>query len=322
MKKESKKKGRRTFMIQSALAGSALFIPGQVLGESFLNHAASTDKKLKIYLFSKHLQFLNYRDMSEAAKEMGFDGLDITIRPKGHVLPNKVKDDLPRATEAMQSFGLKPHMFSSNVIDAENSMQKQVLETASNLGYRLYRPAWVRYSQDDVVLEKVNQVKKQFEKLALLNKELNVTATYHNHSGLFFGGAVWDLHAALKDIPVEWFGAQYDIMHAAIEGGKNWEIGLSLIKPHINSLVVKDFIWAKSNGRWDRVNVPMGTGMIDFKKYFGLLKKYNINVPISIHVEHDLGGAEHGGKPTVEPKQVFKRIKNDLDFLKNTWAAV
>ena len=46
---------------------------------------------LKIHIFSKHLQFLIYKDMAEAAAEMGFDGIDLTVRPNGHVLPERVR---------------------------------------------------------------------------------------------------------------------------------------------------------------------------------------------------------------------------------------
>jgi hypothetical protein len=31
------------------------------------------DEQLSVHLFSKHLQFLNYNDMSAAAVDMGFD---------------------------------------------------------------------------------------------------------------------------------------------------------------------------------------------------------------------------------------------------------
>jgi hypothetical protein len=33
--------------------------------------------------------------MAKAATEIGFDGVDLTVRPKGHVLPDNVEKDLP-----------------------------------------------------------------------------------------------------------------------------------------------------------------------------------------------------------------------------------
>ena len=318
----SNKKGRRNFLIQSSLASSALFIPGQAIANNLFSEKTVVENELNISLFSKHLQFLNYKNMAEAAKEMGFDSLDLTVRPKGHVLPENVEKDLPLATEAMKAVGLKPMMISTNVMDAQNEVQRQVLKTASELGYKFYRPAWEKYPDDRDVLKTVDKMRSQFSELVNLNIEYNINASYQNHSGQYFGAPIWDLYDVLKDLPKEEFGSQYDIVHATIEAGKSWEVNFKLISPYINTLVVKDFIWGEVNGKWDRINVPMGEGMVDFKRYFHLLKKYKINVPISIHVEHDLGGAENGGDPTIPQEEVFKRIKADLDFVRNTWSEV
>ena len=59
---------------------------------------APTDAPLEVHLFSKHLHFLNIKDAAHKAVELGFAGLDLTVRPKGHVLPENVVTDLPKAT--------------------------------------------------------------------------------------------------------------------------------------------------------------------------------------------------------------------------------
>ena len=309
---------RRDFINQTALASGAFFIPGTGIADNLFSMNNST-KNLEIHLFSKHLQFLNYKDMSEAAKEMGFDGIDLTVRPKGHVLPERVIDDLPKATDAMKSFDLIPRMFSSNVIDASNETQKTVLKTAKKLGYEFYRTAWIKYKSGEDILDKVETANKKFIALSELNKEIGIIGGYHNHSGHYVGASIWDLHKAMENVATSHFGSQYDIMHATVEGGENWEIGFNLIKPYINTLVIKDFKWGKVDGKWKRLHAPLGEGMVDFKRYFQLLKENKINVPISLHVEYDLGGAEKGGNPTIEHKEVFKRIKHDLDFVRRMW---
>ena len=55
-------------------------------------------------LFSKHLPELRER-ARKAVKEAGFDGVDLTVRAQGHVLPEKAADDLPRAVEAITARG-------------------------------------------------------------------------------------------------------------------------------------------------------------------------------------------------------------------------
>ena len=54
-----------------------------------------------------------------------------------------------------------------------------------------------------------------------------------------------------------------------------------------------------------------------------LLKKYNIQVPVSLHMEYDLGGAEHGGKDIRIPKEeIFMKMKKDLNSIQALWKSV
>ena len=46
---------------------------------------------------------LDWSDLGRAVKDTGFDGVDLTVRPGGHVLPERAADDLPRAIEAIAS---------------------------------------------------------------------------------------------------------------------------------------------------------------------------------------------------------------------------
>ena len=63
--------------------------------------------------------------------------------------------------------------------------------------------------------------------------------------------------------------------------------------------------------------------MVDIKKFFKLLKQHNMNVPMTLHIEYFLGGAEKGKQnPTMEKSQIIDAIKKDLDFIRSLWAKV
>jgi len=315
MKIKSTSYSRREFTKLAAMGISA-FPLMSFLQPSYL----TTEDNLNIHLFSKHLQFLNYNDMSEAAAEMGFNGLDLTVRPKGHVVPERVIEDLPKAVEAMKKHGLTPEMISTNVWDTKNILQKTVLETASALGITHYRTAWLTYPDTISIKESQILFAKQAKELEILNKNLGIIGGYQNHAGNHVGAAVWDLLPILEKTKGKHLGSQFDIRHAIVEAGESWELELRAIKTYINSIALKDFKWAMVKGRMKPINVPMGEGIIDFKRYFTLLKKHKINVPISLHVEYDLGGAEKGASNiTIDKKEVLKRIKKDLLFIRNTW---
>jgi L-ribulose-5-phosphate 3-epimerase len=65
--------------------GALGFGASQLAAQSQVKQAAHP-----VYIFSKHLQFLGYEDMAQAAAEIGFDGIDLTVRPGGHVPPETV----------------------------------------------------------------------------------------------------------------------------------------------------------------------------------------------------------------------------------------
>ena len=276
---------------------------------------------IKVNIFSKHLHFLNYQDMSEAAKELGFDGIDLTIRPKGHVLPENVENDLPKAVEAMKKVGFTPSMFCSAVEDAGNATDKKLLETASRLGFKYYRMNWYRYNDQKTIPQLLEEYQVKMAGLSKLNEKLGLTGCYQNHAGRLVGASMFEVWGLLQKTNPKSMGSQYDIRHATLEGGLSWQTGLNLIKPYIRTIVLKDFMWDKTNGKWGPKNVPLGEGMVDFKTYFKFLKEEKIDVPICLHLEYPLGGADKGeDKITVDKKVVFDAMRRDLQKVKTLWA--
>ncbi len=319
MKSQTQNQSRRAFVKKSLLMGTVLpLLPGAVF-----SGAEKNPGPLKIHIFSKHLQFLNYREMAEAAAEIGFDGVDLAVRPNGHVLPERVEDDLPKAVEALKNAGLAPLMITTAVDDPDSATDRKVLETAANHGVEYYRMGYFRYPEGKTIPQSLEIFQQKSKELSRLNKELGITGCYQNHAGNYAGASIWELWEILKNIDGQNLGVQYDVRHAVVEGGLSWKNGLRLIEPMIKTLVLKDFKWEKKNGKWDIQNTPIGEGMVDFRTYFQLLKKMNIQVPVSLHLEYPIGGAEHGDKKlTVDHKLVFNAMKSDLQKIHNIWGEV
>ncbi len=312
-------KSRRNFIKSSVIAGTMLpFMPNDLFSDVLKSKKVAGP--LNVCVFSKHLQFLNYKDMADAAAEIGFNGVDLTVRPKGHVLPERVEMDLPKAVEAIKNTGLTTTMITTTVQDANDTIDKRVLQTAAGLGVKYYRMNWLKYPEGKSIPEAMMEFKKTLTELSHLNRKLNITGCYQNHSGNLAGASIWELWEILKNSDQRNMGVQYDIRHAVVEGGMSWKNGLKLIHPNIKILAVKDCIWLKKNGTWVVENVPLGEGMVDFKSYFKMLKEFNIQVPVSLHYEYPMGGAEHGASSISTDKQiVFAHMKRDLLKLKQLW---
>lgn len=269
--------------------------------------------KMKVCIFSKQLQWLNYQDMAIAVAEMGFDGIDLTVRNNGHVLPERVAEDLPKAVEAAEKAGIKIYMISTDIKDVNEPFTEQILKTAATLGIRNYRTAGLNYQADLDIPANLEAIKSKFTGLAAINKKYGLQSDYLNHSGEGFGSSIWDLWLTIKDLDPKLIGSQYDINHSTIAGAFSWPVDLKLIHEYVHTTVIRDFHWEKKENTWQAIPVPVGEGMVDFKKYFKLVKKYGIAGPISLMCDYDLGGAEHGSKTlTGSKKDVFDAMKRDL----------
>ena len=317
MKSDITNTSRRRFLKNTLLTGA--LVPLAQAELFAINNIAPADK-LKVYIFSKHLQFLNYKDLAEAAAEMGFDGIDLAVRPGGHVEPEKVEEDLPKAVEAMKKAGLSPSHMTTAVNDANNATDKKLLTTAARLGFKFYRMNWYNYPENKSMPDALKELAVNVNGLGQFNSQLGLTGYYQNHAGLNVGSVIWEIYELIKDADKEHIGVQYDIRHAVLEGAESWQKGFKMMAPRIKNISLKDFRWQQKNGKWMVEDVPIGQGMIDFASYFKMLKQAGISVPVSMHVEYPLGGAEGGSrKITIDKKDVFKALKKDLNKIHELW---
>jgi L-ribulose-5-phosphate 3-epimerase len=316
---------RRNFVLKSMLATAGLSVSTETLGKiipkiednSLPINSLQNNGAIKISVFSKALHFLNYEELASVVSEIGFDGVDLTVRPDGHVIPANVEQDLPRAIEILKKKGVGVYTITTSITDASDPLTERILKTASKVGIKRYRMGWLDYAQDKSIQENLTIFQDRLTKLAELNKKYNIYADYQNHSGTHLGGAIWDLYTVLSTIKTKWIGSQYDIRHATVEGAHSWPIGFKLLQPFIGSIDIKDFHWGKKDGKWEIENVPLGDGMVNFETFFELMKKFNLSAPISVHFEYSLGGAEEGARKISMPREeIFSYMKKDLQVLR------
>jgi sugar phosphate isomerase/epimerase len=308
---------RRRFVKNTSLAITSVHLMPMLSNKLSPTPAKS---ELPIHLFSKHLQFLDYEQAGHHTAKMGFAGLDLTVRPGGHVLPEQVDIELPKALEAIKRSGSNCRLITTAIEDNANTLDQKVLKTASSLGITHYRCNWFKYLENEPMPDTLAKYALKVNALSTLNKELHLTGCYQNHAGIWVGASLWEVLALIKDADQSHFGVQYDIRHAMVEGGLSWENGLRLINKEIKTLVLKDFIWTREQGHWRIQNVPIGEGMVDFIKYFKLIKNYGIDVPVILHAEHLPGGATEGNAQITVPQSViFEALTKDLKTIQRLW---
>jgi len=306
---------RRKFLNTVAMAGAAMPLY-KITGENFLDFQSVSTSK--IHIFSKPLQWLGYDDLAAVLAEAGAEGIDLSVRPGGHVLPENVERDLPLAFEAARKHGLSIDMIVTGITTAGEKYTEQVIKTASSLGIRFYRMGYINYDESAGIWGTLQKYKPELKKLEELNRKYSIHGAYQNHFGTRVGGPVWDLYELLKDLNPTFIGCQYDIRHAVAEGGSSWINGLKLIMPWIKCTDIKDFKWSQNNGKWNPETVPLGEGMVNFDEYFKTVNKANITGPMSIHLEYPPFERYPVQMTDAEKKKIFiAAMKKDIDKLKS-----
>ena len=311
---------RRDFVGLMAAAGAAL--PFAAVGASAADRkpaesAPTASGPTTMHVFAKPLQWLSYADTAALVAEAGFGGIDYAVRPAGHVLPEKVAEDLPRAVEAAKKAGLKVEMITTAITDPRDKHTEPLLRTAAKLGVKFYRLGNFQYDNALGVLGTLQKLKPALKDLAALNQSLGLHGCIQNHAGVRVGGPVWDLYELMRDADPRWLGVQYDIRHATAESGQSWPLALRLIAPWIKCTDLKDFKWEQAPGKATIENVPIGEGVVNFDAYFKLVRELNIVGPQSVHFEYP--PFERAAKPLsdAEKRTVFlAAMKKDRAALK------
>lgn len=279
--------------------------------------AASTNAFAgQLCFFSKHLPSQNWQQLAQSVKQLGCDGVDLTVRPGGHVTPEKAATELPQAVAAIRAAGLSVPMITTGLLTADEPTAPIILAAAGKAGIPYFKTGYHKYGLNDARAE-IAKAGAAFRSIAALGKQHNVQAGFHNHTG-YIGGGIWDFMPVMDALESQWGGWYYDPHHAVAEGGGGaWKAALNIIARRIKMVAVKDFTWEKGPKGWAVKDCPLGQGMVDWPYFFAALAKANFKGPISLHIEYDIAGKTASEKET----NTLVAAERDLAFLKAQVAA-
>ena len=262
-------------------------------------------------LFSKPLPGMDWRRLAQAAKSVGFGGIDLTVRQGGHVRPERAVEDLAKAVVTIREEGLDVPMITTELTSADDPAARTILSIAAKHSIPFFKTGYYRYKMVNVRRE-LEEAASQFGGLVSLSKQYGVQAGYHNHEE-YIGAPVWDMASVIDTLDSKWAGFYFDPRHAVAEGGVGgWKIATNLVMPRLKMVAAKDFLWEKTETGWAARNCPLGEGMVDWKYFVNALAAGGFQGPISLHLEYDVAGETSAARE----KNILAALHRDLQFLK------
>jgi L-ribulose-5-phosphate 3-epimerase len=221
-------------------------------------------------LFSGDLQRLEYSDIGGIIRQMGFDGVDLTVRPGGHVEPRLSNVDMVRAIEEMRGVMLEVPVITTALTTAYDPTVLPVVAIAGHTQVNLLITGFARPDSPTRV--------RDMNGLIAVSARYGMAVALHNHLAENSGEASWDPVEFVATLDPRWAGLYFDPIHH----GAKWESALKRYLPRLRAAAIKDFQMVDSQPK----PCALGKGVVDFSRYFGLLAQAGYKGPLSLRMEY------------------------------------
>ena len=278
---------------------------------------------MRYLMFSKHLQDMDVAGAGRAIKALGFDGVELTVRPGGHVEPERIADDLPRAVAVLQEIGLDVPALVTDIKSKDAPYSHDVCAAAALVGAtHLRNTAWP-YRPFGQIREQVAAATRNARELEDLGREYGLRICVHCHSGstLTAHGAL--LAQIIAGTDPRYVAASFDLGHLTVEGGNGgWIQSIDLLQDRIGIVAVKSFGWFAepdpqgTGSRWTPRLVPLAEGAVQWARAFTLLRQVGWDCDgcalVSVHSEYQ----GRGSWRSLAVLELLAQTAEDLAFLR------
>lgn len=271
-----------------------------------------------LVMFSKHLGELSVAEAGRRVKELGFAGVDLTVRPGGHVRPEQVAEALPRAVHELAVQGLRVPMITTALTSAADPHAEAILAAAAGQGIRELKLGYWRYTAFGTLRAQLDAARKDLDGLEALARRHGVRVSVHSHSGPYLSAVAGNVEALLRGRDPHHVAAYVDPGHMTLEGGGDgWRQGLDLLQGAISLVAVKSFgLFPEKDGagatRWKDRLVPLRDGTVRWPEVFRCLKQLGWDGIVSFHSEYQ---GSHSWRD-LKLEELVAQTREDLAYLR------
>lgn len=220
--------------------------------------------------------------LGKFVRRLGFDAIELPVRPGYQVEPEQVERGLPEAVSILREQGVE-------VASVAGPTDERTIAACGRAGIPIIRIC-VQIPENTNYLAAVSDYQRQWDELVPVLERHRVAIGVQNHCDRFIANAM-QLHHAIQKFDPRHFAAVWDPAHCAING-EIPELALDIVQSHLRMVNLKNAMWQSKvsaqthRSVWEHVWVTGSAGLADWRRVAQLLHQRGWRGPICLTAEY------------------------------------
>ncbi|MCY4538127.1 MAG: sugar phosphate isomerase/epimerase [Chloroflexi bacterium] len=261
----------------------------------------------ELAIFSKPWKSLPLPDLAEHIRSLGFELIELPVRPGFQVEPETIERDLPAAVKLLGEQGIRV----LNVTAALAIDDERLYSACATAGIKMNRVMFWLRDLDYWAAEA--EARRQLDSALPLCERYDVQIGVQNHSGKFVPVNEMGAYHLLKDYDPRYVAAVWDPAHNALEGMDS-DAALDVLAPYLCVVNLKNAYWRRVTGpeanaaEWKIYWTSGAQGRASWSRVIAKLKAIDYQGPICFSAEYS------------DEERVDELIVQDLAFARRLLA--
>ena len=281
---------------------------------------------MQIVLNSKFFHTLNAPELAVKARELGFDGIDVSVRPGYPVNPANVATALPEAVKGWKEQGLVCPLATAPVtlVNPDAPEVEPLYAGCAVAGVPRVKIGFFPFTPGEDYWALVHTARSALEGFARVGERYGIQTVYQMHSGPVLGSNCAGLMHLLRDLDPRWVGAYPDLGHMLLDG-EDYPMGLAMVRVYLSIVAVKDAYHAPQPPGSEPPFVPrfvtLGRGAVNWRRALGALKALGFDGAFSVHTEYEFDESiiRQVGYADATPPNLEEWARADAAYLRRMW---
>ena len=264
-------------------------------------------------IFTKPWQDLSLEDLGKLVKKLGFDGVELPVRPRYQVEPDSIGEGLKNAVKILGDQGV----FIGSVA---GSTDEPTIAACGENNIPIIRVC-VGVDLNIGYMKSVEKIRAGYEALVPLLDKHGVSIGVQNHCGNMIASAIGLMHLIQPFDPKQ-VSAVLDPAHLAVDG-ETEEMGLDIVWSHLSLVNFKAASHRRTNrvsaleAEWEILWTTAQHSGYSWRKMVSLLQKRGYTGDICLPAEY----SKPSGGGQLMGNDVIPNVTYDLQYAKALFEA-